>query len=52
MASCSPKQEEGGKGPSFFSDGSLQGWFDQVGAVELQAAANSSGYLFKFAFFK
>jgi hypothetical protein len=41
----------GGKGPSFFSDGSLQGWFAQVGAVELQAAANSSCYLFEFAFF-
>jgi hypothetical protein len=42
-----------GKGPSsFFSDGSLQGLFAQVGAVELQAAANSNSYLFEFTFFK
>jgi hypothetical protein len=40
-----------GKGPSFFSDGSLQGWFAQVGAVEQEAAANSSCYLFEFESF-
>ncbi len=28
----------GGKGPSFLIDGSLQGWFAQEGAVELQAS--------------
>ncbi len=37
--------------PSFFTDGNLQGWFAQLGAVELQAAANYSRYLFEFAFF-
>jgi hypothetical protein len=36
----------------FFSDGSLQGWFAQVGAVELQAAGSSNCYLFEFASFK
>jgi hypothetical protein len=53
LASCSPKQEEGARDhPFIYSDGSLQGWFAQVGAVELQATANSSCYLFEFAFFK
>jgi hypothetical protein len=42
----------GGKGLSFFSDESLQGWFAQVGAVVPQAAANSSCYFFEFLFFK
>ncbi len=50
LASSSPKQEEGGKGTIFFSGGSLQGWFAQVWAVELQAAANSSCCKFQLLF--
>jgi hypothetical protein len=40
------------QGIILFSNGSLHGWFAQVGADELQAAENYSCYFFEFAFFK
>jgi hypothetical protein len=47
-----PKQQEGAKDHPFIVMEAYKGGLLKLGLLVLQAAANSSCYLFEFAFFK